>query len=265
MTSKGKEIGNFEELKLRVFGKNSGTICHYTSYESLVLILKNKSLRLTRYDLMNDYAEKQLSKAPDGDYRYIVSFTGTTKESVAMWALYGKHSSLKLRLDIPCGKLLEAINGKFYLDAVKENIIPFYNTSNIPSDYKKKNYSLSHVVYYDKRRNVFKLSGQALNNIEVTPEKIADLAGTVKYDAWEYEKEARLSVVLHQDIRQKTNDYTHIFTGLSDEFIKSISITYSPWISDDVFNELRTSIDTLAGAKLKHKKSSLHGEVAEIW
>lgn len=265
MNSKDKDIGSFEELKQRVFGKCSGTICHYTSYESLVLILKNKSLRLTRYDLMNDYAEKQLSKATDGDYRYIVSFTGTTKESVAMWALYGKHSSLKLRLDIPRGKLIETANNNFFFDSKKEEKIPTYNTGTIPCDYKKKNYSLSDVVYYDKRRNVFKLSGKSLNSIEVSPSKISNLAGTIKYDAWEYEKEARLSVVLHQDSGTESKNYTHIYTGLSDDFIKSICVTYSPWISDEIFGELRTSIDSLAGTKLKHRKSTLQGEIAEIW
>lgn len=265
MTSKDNEIGDFEELKSRIFGKNSGTICHYTSYESLVQILKNKSLRLTRYDLMNDYAEKQLSKAPDGDYRYIVSFTGTTKESVAMWALYGKHSSLKLRLDIPCGKLIESVNQSFFFDSKKEIIIPFNRTSTIPSDYRRKNFSLSDVVYYDKRRNMFRLSGKTLKNIEVSPKNIDDLAGTIKYDAWEYEKEARLTVLLHRDNVDTNNSYTHIYTNLSDDLIKSMTVTYSPWIPDEVFYELKTSIDALAGTKLNHKRSSLLGEVAEIW
>ena len=120
-------------------------------------------------------------------------------------------------------------------------------------------------MYYDKRRNVFKLSGKSLNSIEVSPSKISDLAGTIKYDAWEYEKEARLSVVLHQDGGRGSKNYTHIYTGLSDDFIKSICVTYSPWISDEVFDELRTSIDSLAGTKLKHRKSTLQGEIAEIW
>ena len=60
---KTNEIASFEELKNRVFGKSSGTICHYTSYESLLMILKNKSFHLSRYDLMNDRLKKIFQNA----------------------------------------------------------------------------------------------------------------------------------------------------------------------------------------------------------
>lgn len=262
---KTEDISIFSDLTDRVFGKKSGTICHYTSYESLVMILSNRSLRLSRYDLMNDIAEKQLSKCEDGDCRYIISFTGTTTENVAMWALYGKHSSLKLRLEFSRSALIQSINNNFYFDPRKTQQIPVWSTYTVPSDCTKKAFTLSDVVYYDRQKNRFRLSGKPLANIDVTPDRISELAGTIKYDAWEYEREARAAVVLHQNAPQADlQKITHIYAGLTDTFIEGLTVTYSPWINDAIFEELKKSIDALAGTPLKHKRSSLQGEVAEL-
>lgn len=262
---KTEEIASFRDLTARVFGKKSGIICHYTSYESLVMILSNRSLRLSRYDLMNDIAEKRLSKCKDGDCRYIISFTGTTTENVAMWALYGKHSSLKLRLEFSRGSLIQSIDNNFYFDTQRKQKIPVWDTSTVPSDYTKKAFTLSDVVYYDRQKNRFRLSGKPLTNIDVTPDCISELAGTVKYDAWEYEREARAAVILHQNAPQADlQSITHIYAGLSDSFVQGLTVTYSPWINDAIFEEIKKSIDALAGFPLKHKRSLLQGEVGEL-
>lgn len=262
---KKEDILSFEDLYRYIFARKNGVICHYTSFENLIMILSNKSLRLTRYDLMNDIAEKKLSQCVDGDCRYIISFTGTSSENVAMWALYGKHSSLKLRLDFSRGSLIRSVNNNFYFDSYKTQKIPIWGTSTVPNDYTKKDFTLSDVVYYDRQKRCLKLSGKTLADIEVTEREIMDLAGTIKYDAWEYEKESRLAVILHQN--KPVEDFqniTHIYAGLTDEFIQGLSITYSPWINDTVFEQLKTSIDNLAGVPLKHKRSTLQGEIAEL-
>ena len=262
---KTNEIASFEELKNRVFGKSNGTICHYTSYESLLMILKNKSFRLSRYDLMNDRAEKDLSKCVSGDCRYIISFTGTTSENVAMWALYGKHSSLKLRIEFARGSLINSVNDNFYFDPELNNKIPLWGTQTIPNDFSKKNFTLSDVVYYDKQKNTFRMNGSPLKNIVVSHDYIDQLAGTIKYDAWEYEKESRLAVVLHQNLSDiDFQNLTHVYAKLNDEFISKIKITYSPWINDVVFNQLKNSIDSIAGVPLIHQHSSLQGEITEL-
>lgn len=257
-----EEINNFDELHKRVFNKTSGTICHYTSFESLLMILRNRSLRLTRYDLMNDIAEKQLSKCVDGESRYIISFTGTTSESVAMWALYGKHSGMKLRLECSRSSLIHTADNNFYFDPVQTDKIGLYQVDKVANDYTKKTFSLSDVVYYDRKRNKLRLSGKPLNEITVTDVTIKELAGTVKYDAWEYEKETRLSVILRENSRRK--DIRYVYLGLSDDFIKKLTITYSPWTSLEMIEELSKVIDTLAGFPLKHKKSELFGEIGAL-
>ena len=257
-----EEINSFPDLRDRIFNKSSGTICHYTSFESLLLILRNRSFRLTRYDLMNDIAEKQLSKCIDGETRYIISFTGTTSESVAMWALYGNHSGLKLRIECSRRSLIYTANNNFYFDPLRSQKIGLLGVERLTNDYTKKTFSLSDVVYYDRKRNKLRLSGKTLNGITVTENMIKELAGSVKYDAWEYEKEARLSVILRENLQR--SDIRHIYFGLTDEFIQKLTIRYSPWTSTEIIEELSKTIDNLAGVPLKHKKSDLYGEIGVL-
>lgn len=261
---KKEEIFSFDELKEYVFQPKTGTVCHYTSYESLIMILKNRSLRLSRFDLMNDYSEKELSKCIEGDSRYIISFA-YKKESVAMWSLYGKRSSLKLRLEFPITSLLNTVDNNFFFDSERKNKIPIYGTAPVNEDYSKKGFTYSSVVYYDRKKHAFRVEASPIKSITVTDNMIRSLAGTIKYDAWEYEKETRLAVVLHQNYQDNLkNDVKYIYAGLNDRFIKNIKIRFSPWISEDVQNELSKSIKDLAGFNLECKKSDLHGEVGEM-
>ena len=257
------DITSFNELVEKVFSDKSGILYHHTSYESLVMILKGRSFRLSRYDLMNDIAEKELSRCQDGDSRYIVSFTGAKAESVAMWALYGKKSSLKLRLSFPRDTLIKSVRNNFYFDPQLTNRIPIWDTNTINRDASKKGFSLSDVVYFDRDKKQFRLSGKPITSFETSEQMIADLAGTIKYDAWEYEREARLSVVLHQE-PSSLSEITHIYAGLTDDLIQKMTVTYSPWISETLFQVLSENIDALAGCKLTHKKSTLHGEITEL-
>jgi len=172
---------------------------------------------------------------------------------------------LKLRLEFSRAALLETVNNNFYFDSQKDQKVPLWGTTAVPGDYSKKDFTLSDVVYYDREKNKLKFSGKTLHDIRVTETTISNLAGTIKYDAWEYEREARLAVVLHQNTQNEGfRDLTHIYAGLSDEFIGKLTVRYSPWISDEIFEQLRISINSLAGIELKHKRSSLQGEIGEL-
>ena len=261
---KREEIESFEDLKEYVYQDKQGKVCHYTSFESLIMILKNRSLRLSRYDLLNDLAEKELSKCIAGDSRYIISFAHM-KESVAMWAIYGKSSSLRLRLEFPIEALLESVNNNFYLDAEKKDKISAVGAANESDRYLKKNYTYSTIVYYDRKKHAFRLEGHPQKTITVSPEMIQSLAGTIKYDAWEYEKETRLAVILHPNSNMDScDDIKYIFADLNEEFIKKLQIRFSPWIPEEVQNEMSSCINCLAGVKLKYYKSGLHGEVSVL-
>ena len=121
------------------------------------------------------------------------------------------------------------------------------------------------MVYYDRKKRAFRVEGSPIKTITVNDNMIQSLAGTIKYDAWEYEKETRLAVVLHHDHPDTPQkDIKYIYAGLNDEFIKSTKIRFSPWISDDVQNELSKSIKDLSGYNLDCRRSDLHGELSLI-
>lgn len=85
-----RQVFTVEELKqyLRQEAKSNKRLCHYTTFKSIIEIIKNKSLQLTRLDLLNDKAEKKLGFHDDSFENYIISFT-QEKEYISMWAMYG--------------------------------------------------------------------------------------------------------------------------------------------------------------------------------
>ena len=118
---------------------------HYTTYESLICILKNKSFRLSRMDLLNDRAEQKLGRIDEQSKNYIMSFT-RDKEYVSMWAMYGKPSGIKLRLDFNRKLLVKAINNNFFMDSLKTKKINLYSSQS-PEMFTKKDFLISDIVY----------------------------------------------------------------------------------------------------------------------
>lgn len=62
---------------------------HYTSIESLALILETRKLRFTRLDLLDDQIEsKYYGKYDLSNYIYVSCWTGNLDESIPQWQLY---------------------------------------------------------------------------------------------------------------------------------------------------------------------------------
>lgn len=62
---------------------------HYTSIESLALILKNRTIRLNPLDKMDDLQEQKTSDVENlGKFVFISSWTDDATESIPMWKLY---------------------------------------------------------------------------------------------------------------------------------------------------------------------------------
>ena len=84
-------------LRVLEFYDGEIDLCHYTTFDSLISILNNKTFRLTRADLLNDKCEAQLYSKNTANSLYVFSMTNSI-ESVAMWKMYGCTSGIKLRL-----------------------------------------------------------------------------------------------------------------------------------------------------------------------
>ena len=74
---------------------------HYTSIDSLALILKNQTIRLNPLDKMDDLQEQKTADVENlGKFVFVSSWTEDAKESIPMWKIYTNPASgvrIKLR------------------------------------------------------------------------------------------------------------------------------------------------------------------------
>ena len=64
-------------------------IHHYTSIENLALILKNKTIRFTRLDKVDDSEEAEtVDMGKFGRFVYVSCWTSDEQESIPLWNLY---------------------------------------------------------------------------------------------------------------------------------------------------------------------------------
>lgn len=72
--------GNMEEIEY---------LYHYTSIETLALILKNRTIRLNSLDKMDDLQEQRSAEIYDfGKFTFVSCWTADPKESIPMWNMY---------------------------------------------------------------------------------------------------------------------------------------------------------------------------------
>lgn len=189
-----------------------------------------------------------------------MSFSNNPREYVSMWAMYGKPSGIKLRIDFPSKLFNESINNNFYFDSNCMDRISVYQMSSDPIT--KKDYKISDVICYDKSDNKLQYNTSSIDNLAVDDRVIQELAGFIKYSAWEFERETRLRVLLNDN--NNDGHLQYIYARLNNQVIREFKITYNPWISSSLQSELQISIDRLAGCALSHNLSTNHGEIREL-
>lgn len=86
---------------------------HYTSIESLALILKNKTIRLNSLDKMDDLQENMACDIENlGRIIFVSSWTEQEKESIPMWKIYSNIES-GVRISLPANPFVrEQTKGK---------------------------------------------------------------------------------------------------------------------------------------------------------
>ncbi|MBQ0146466.1 MAG: DUF2971 domain-containing protein, partial [Lachnospiraceae bacterium] len=223
---------------------------------SLISIIKNKSFKLTRTDLLNDKAEILFGDTEIHKQSYNMCFTGE-KEYISMWAMYGKASGIKLRLDFPQEEFTRDITG----DCFYENEFPKINYVKLWNVPQMEAFSLLSVAYLDKESKTLKHNGGPFVNLKYTDYIEGSLTGYVKYDAWEFEKEIRLRTLYSTGDRKQPKS---IFLKINQNLINQFHITFSPWLSKEMQDEIRKCLDSLAGSKLSYDESVHCGEINEM-
>lgn len=260
---KKSDVKNIEDVRiyLKEQAKKNKRLYHYTTYESLLAILYSNTFRLSRMDLLNDKAEKKLGNFDERTQNYSISFT-QEKEYVSMWAMYGKPSGIKIRLDFD-RTLLFNDKAQLYIDGERKNKI-YFSKPLFETKGSADQTVLSDVVYFDKKENQLKHNTNPFPNLIFDSSQTSQLTGLIKYDAWEFEKETRFNVRLDGKYKQLDDYPEYIFLGFEKELISSFIITFNPWMSNLMKEEIKKSLNSLTSTKIKCINSTNDGEIGEF-
>ena len=106
---------------------------HYTSVESLALILKNKTFRFSPLSALDDLSEEKVKDSQKfGNYVFVSSWTDNKKESIPMWNMYSNMTSgIRLKMKINPFKKYDIDTALLKQEFPKIKII-----NNFPDGYK---------------------------------------------------------------------------------------------------------------------------------
>ena len=253
-----KDVHDARDLREYILAttKKNERLYHYTTYENLLYILRDRCLRLTRCDRMNDRAEVRNFDG-ERESAYILSFSNSAREYVSMWAMYGKPGGVKIRIDFPSESLAVGDGGQLYYDTELTRAVPENNLRRAGCVGEEADFSLSDVVYLDRKNNRLNHNARPFENLVPNPELIRDFRGFIKFSAWEFEKETRLCVLLNKP----GPDY--LYLRLNPNLVRDLGVTYNPWIGSLLRDEAEESLDRLAGCRLLHADSENRGEIGE--
>lgn len=249
---------------------------HYTTLDTLELILKNKTLRFNRNDFLNDLIEHKRAKN-SCDY-FVSCFTYELKESIPMWYIYSRFNMLNEDKEKPVGVRISVLNRPFF-----KNIFSFYNMKSESTDYfnyEKRGSRVDGIIYnnvFHVENGVMQLSKinfsdvhyndrnlktdpsetQDYGNLKIKITNVYSLA-SVKSLSWAYEKESRFFITLYNN---KLN-VKYIDVHLNDNFFNDMEITFSPLISDNEIKNAEERIKyLLSDYRIKFIESELKGNV----
>lgn len=184
---------------------------HYTSIETLALILKSKKIRFKRLDLVDDPEEsKTLDYGNLGRFCFVSCWTNMEEESIPMWKMYAGNEMNGVRIKLPI-----YIFPKYKLNPYNHRR---YEQDGIThDDFKTIGNDFYSYINVDNFRNmIVPLQENILNNVEYTndqkllyPEVLSynehknsyslkiGLLGKYKYKSWEFQQEVRYKIFIN--------------------------------------------------------------------
>lgn len=181
-------------------------IHHYTSIENLALILRNKTIRFTRLDKVDDREEAELSSSgiPLSYYTFVSCWTHEAEESIPLWKMYaGKEmKGVRITLDSDLFYKYPVNSGSYYgIDIISREgemsilpidkcitrdyvIVPSFNDSEM---------FFKRIEYVDDPRASMQDTANIKEGGNNTRELILDLKkiGLYKRKCWSFQQECR--------------------------------------------------------------------------
>jgi len=244
---------------------------HYTTIETLALILKSKKIRFSSLRKVDDKLEGLTGDLKDISSSFLIScWTASEREIIPFWKLYAK-SSTACRIKMQTDMFKNKYNmGVFSVDdpnyQEKEIMLDEKNNSKIIVPFR----NLFKIKYfeedkYDKhcRKNFINITkkGYFLNLLNI---------GTVKIDHWSFQKEYRYMLYIYPKVLKDDNnsnkienlcnflktqdEYDFFDLELNDEAFKNMEIMLGPECKE----EHKIIVESLIEySKLRSKKVSI--------
>lgn len=242
--------------KLRTSAKrHTRGYVHYTNMKSLVLMIASGRVYLSAPSKTNDGTEVgRINRRT-----YMMSFSFSTEENIAMWSVYGAHFRDAIRLTFSHGSIME------WLSDVARGEIAFYGASSDgrkklkPLKVKPSCVELRDVSYNSKkgcclsyRNRLFTLIDE-VGNVVKTFDTNPRLGTYVKTWPWFYEQEVRIVVEFAEELKDDNGcrferiaaDFEGPLTGLAFE---PSEIMIGPWCH----RKMNIQIPQLANVKVRY-------------
>lgn len=248
-------------------------IYHYTTLETLVLIIQNKTLRFNSLKNVDDCREGLSNDLGSfADHIFVSSWTRDQKENPALWKMYSDlHTGVRIGIDSDSitYKRLETWGEK----DVYTVIYPIQNTYKLPRGYYAINWlggelleKVIDVEYRDDRPNFIGKYG----------EKRYDNICSVKDTYWQFQKECRfvlfavkktdLALINQNNLRElllkginlSSIKLNFIDLQLTDLFFKNLEITTAPLMSDAYYDLLNNYLHNKISQTVSLHRSSLN-------
>lgn len=203
---------------------------HYTSIERLALILKNRTIRFSRTDFVNDLEEINVLDRPEIKKSVFISCWSSDKnESIPMWSLYGNNlRGIRFKLESP---IFEGSSAPSEVKDHECNIIVLKNLKNFigrTKDYEWVKYLFGPIQVEYKNDTTVKVIGPDSS-------LIVKNIGTIKPKHWKFENEYRFLALANHEWNSPSNSFEIKKAPYHSEVVsKFIDIE----IDEKIFNEI---------------------------
>jgi len=268
------QVNNLEIEEYINNGINRVKLSHYTSFETMEIILKNKSLKLNRIDLVNDRKESEYLEKPETYARVFVGcFTHREEESIPQWYMYTPmYDGVKIEfmLDKKLSTDLSGIidmNRKLLVEYDDRSLAEFDLKSHLFQSYAFKNdtkwkisLTCTDIGYSNDlmSRNPIHRNFDDEVYVDISP------LAKIKEKAWDFEEETRIIGLFQTTANNLVLDIPNCMYLPLDLSRLTIRIILNPW-SDSIFKSKVESFckEILKDYRYEIVNSSLHNTLAE--
>ena len=269
-------------------------IYHYTTIESLALILKNKTLLFNRLDCVDDLEEGSVCSSGIyvGRYVFVSCWTESDEESIPLWKMYGgDKSGVRIGLEKDMFKKYFVMDPKWGGQKWRGSML----LSLPPKEFEREGYfvlpnqAIDDEYFYRKVQYVDDVEEKTRDSVIITPNVEGTYTGNIsfgeigryKHKRWAFQNETRFALTifpfnpilcqnqeevgklaLNACLQNKELAFTKYFMNLDENILDKMEITLSPNATEGH----RTLVDALVKLYAPNAvvKSSSLGRLVKI-